>query len=315
MIYEVRQLLKAFKKHYGVDCAVHYGSIFELIGPFTLFSQRNKNNTFIDYDAARALFSRLLTMHCIDRTIPFVDVVEDVFKIRLTRTKARGQKRWTVGDVSRLTDISDFFQRRATNRPRATTSSRDGCIKMYTNARDLPSKILCVDFEMYEFNHSEIMEIGYVTLNPHTGAMSDTVHIIIDDYIHRKNSTYVADNRDRFHYGSSIRMTLEQAAKHLSQLVMMHDGLLSHGGGRSDSKALNQMCGNQHESLLQFNTDHLSYALTGTKRQYKLCNLALQYDIDCNNIAFHNAGNDAHVTARTFLNMLNVLRSVDVQAA
>ena len=86
---------------------------------------------------------------------------------------------------------------------------------------------MAFDLEVYEHDHSVLLEIGYVIVNfsPTRRPREDDLpkaevtsrkHLIIKENLHYKNKDNVPDNRDGFKFGVSQILSLEDAVKRLA---------------------------------------------------------------------------------------------------
>ena len=98
-------------------------------------------------------------------------------------------------------------------------------VKSAFNTQDQKS-FMAFDLEVYEHDHSEALEIGYVIVNfsptrrQREGGLpkaevTSRKHLIIEENLHYKNKDNVPDNRDGFKFGVSQILSLEDAVKRL----------------------------------------------------------------------------------------------------
>ena len=76
-----------------------------------------------------------------------------------------------------------------------------------------------------------MLEIGFVKFGLQPGAPREYRHYIITDNLHYVNKDHVPDNRDRFLFGESRRMTLRKAAVQFGEDIAGVDFLVTHSGG------------------------------------------------------------------------------------
>ncbi len=92
-----------------------------------------------------------------------------------------------------------------------------------------PREFLAFDIEVYEHDHSEALEIGYVVVRfsparPQTegtnlpkAEVTSRTHLIIEENLHFKNKDHVPDNRDGFVvFGISETMSMADAVERLT---------------------------------------------------------------------------------------------------
>ena len=98
-------------------------------------------------------------------------------------------------------------------------------VKSAFNTEDQKS-FIAFDLEVYEHDHSQVLEIGYVivrfspTRPPTDGDLPEAEvtsrkHLIIEENLHYKNKDNVPDNRDGFRFGVSETLSLEDAVERL----------------------------------------------------------------------------------------------------
>ena len=79
------------------------------------------------------------------------------------------------------------------------------------------STFLAFDTELYEHNHEMLLEIGFVEFTLKDDDSPKFFHYIITDNEHIKNGDNVPDNRDKFQFGTSERLSLREAARQFRQ--------------------------------------------------------------------------------------------------
>ena len=85
-----------------------------------------------------------------------------------------------------------------------------------------------------------MLEIGFVKFGLQPGAPREYHHYIITDNLHYVNKDRVPDNRDRFLFGKSKRMTLREAAEQFEEHIAGADFLVAHSGGNDERFLLKQ---------------------------------------------------------------------------
>lgn len=160
---------------------------------------------------------------------------------------------------------------------------------------------MAFDVETFENDHSKIIEIGFVVTSlTRPDENEQAFHFIIEENSHFVNKDYVPDNRDKFNFGSSQRMSLEEAADKFMQHIRGVDFLVTHSGANDEEYLAS--AGISLEGKPMFDTQLLALALltTGTAvfgLKRLLSDLAIPFDEHI----LHNAGNDAAYTMKVFL--------------
>lgn len=80
----------------------------------------------------------------------------------------------------------------------------------------------------FEFNHELITEIGISLFHSIRGDFSG-VHIIVKEALHCRNGRYVADNKDRYEFGSSIVLSMSEAKQCLWEWISDATAVIGHG--------------------------------------------------------------------------------------
>lgn len=162
------------------------------------------------------------------------------------------------------------------------------------------ARIVTFDVETYEHDKSLTLEVGYVITNLDKPDEKEAFHYIIEENLHYSNKDYVPDNRERFKFGTSQRMSLKETAEKFMQHIADVDFLVTHAG-HNDEKYL-AGCGISLEGKQQFDTQTLALALlTGGPVVYSLKRLLTDLGIDFDEDVLHNAANDAVYTMKVFL--------------
>ena len=160
---------------------------------------------------------------------------------------------------------------------------------------------MAFDVETYENDHSKIIEIGFVVTSlARPEENEQAFHFIIEENSHFVNKDYVPDNRDKFNFGTSQRMSLKEAAEKFMQHLRGVDFLVTHSGANDEEYLASS--GIFLEGKPMFDTQLLALALLtsgtavfGLKRL--LSDLAIEFDEHI----LHNGGNDAAYTMKVFL--------------
>lgn len=159
---------------------------------------------------------------------------------------------------------------------------------------------MAYDVETYEHDKSITLEVGYVITNLDKPDENEAFHYIIEENQHYSNKDYVPDNRERFKFGTSQRMSLKETAEKFTKHIADADFLVTHAG-HNDQKYL-EGCGISLKGKQQFDTQTLALALlTGGPVIYSLKRLLTDLKIDFDEDVLHNAANDAVYTMKVFL--------------
>ncbi|KAJ7394126.1 hypothetical protein OS493_003804 [Desmophyllum pertusum] len=161
------------------------------------------------------------------------------------------------------------------------------------------ARFMAFDVETYEHDKSITLEIGYVFVNLDKPEEKEAFHYIIEENLHYTNKDYVPDNRERFKFGTSQRMSLEKTAEKFKQHIADADFLVTHAGHHDEEYLAG--CGISLEGKQMFDTQALAMALlTGGPNSYSLKRLLSDLEIEFDEDILHNAGNDAVYTMKVF---------------
>jgi hypothetical protein len=155
-------------------------------------------------------------------------------------------------------------------------------------------EIIGIDCEMFEFDQSKTTEIGIGRIS-NSGVHAE--HIIINDYYNLRNKKRVPDNKDNFIFGSSVRMTLEDANSYIKDIFSNAKYVYGHAL-KNDLAQLGVIVKGQ----VRFDTSNLHTQLTVAKegiyttRKTRLSRLCEIYSPELSDTPYHNAGNDIYVT-------------------
>lgn len=158
------------------------------------------------------------------------------------------------------------------------------------------------DVEMFEHNHSLILEVGLALIKD--GKLT-TRHLVIDEHRNYTNGQYVPDNRDSFHFGDSEVVSLDEASSIIESTVANAAGIFGHSVG-NDLRILKvpgSLIGNLPVHDTQDVHKLFAKAVAGdAKATTGLSTIAPQYLGDsAQDLPYHNAGNDIEVTGRILL--------------
>ena len=96
------------------------------------------------------------------------------------------------------------------------------------------STFLAFDIEVYEYDSDKMLEIGFVKFGLQPGSPREYRHYIITDNLHYVNGERVPDNRDKFLFGESRRMTLREAAVQFEEHIAGAEFLVAHSGANDE---------------------------------------------------------------------------------
>jgi hypothetical protein len=160
------------------------------------------------------------------------------------------------------------------------------------------TKFLSFDLEVHDRDRSTILEIGYVKFTLKEGDKPEYFHAIVEENLHLVNLN-VSDNRDEFKFGTSRRMTLKDAAKHLQSEVVDADALVVHAGGNEDKYLAENGITIAEKTMFDTQVLALNLLPSGPKC-WGLKKILQQMYINYDESILHNAGNDAHYTMLAF---------------
>lgn len=137
----------------------------------------------------------------------------------------------------------------------------------------------------------------------------ETFHYIIKENLEYVNGDNVPDNRDRFKFGTSRRMSLRKAAAEIQKHIEEADFLVTHSGAHDEEYLAS--CGVSVSGKQMFDTQILATALLPDgPTLYGLKRLLVDLDIPFDEDILHNGGNDAYYTLKVFLAQKAFLQSV-----
>lgn len=155
-------------------------------------------------------------------------------------------------------------------------------------------EIIGIDCEMFEFDQSKTTEIGIGRIS-NSGVQAE--HIIITDYYNLRNKKRVPDHKDKFIFGSSVRMNLDEANSYIKDIFANTKYVYGHAL-KNDLTQLGVSAPGQ----VRFDTSNLHTQLTIAKdgiyttRKTRLSTLCEIYTPKLSDTPYHNAGNDIYVT-------------------
>ena len=130
------------------------------------------------------------------------------------------------------------------------------------------------------------------------GCRSGNCYVLV--FFRYANKDYVPDNRYRFKFGTSKRMSLRTAATKIQEHIDDADFLVTHSGEHDEEFLAS--CGVSVSEKPMFDTQILAMALLPNgPLLYNLKRLLHDLDIQFDEDVLHNGGNDAFYTMKAFL--------------
>ena len=184
------------------------------------------------------------------------------------------------------------------NRRRDDAETESQNLKRFLRSQS-NATFLAFDTEMYEHDRETLLEVGFVEFTLKDSNTPKFSHYIITDNEHIKNGDNVPDNRNRFRFGISQRMSLFEAAAQFRRHIDGADALVVHGG-REDTRLLAEQ-GIRTQNKTMFDTQMIALALLPAGPNYwGLKKIMGELDISYDESILHNGGNDAAYTMKVF---------------
>ncbi|CAH3033258.1 unnamed protein product [Porites lobata] len=231
----------------------------------------------------------------VDETLPDVAQFRDVTIIKRRISFQGFQSYRDFGNILKEKNLEVERRRYA--------DARKSVRKLRRTLRADPNAlILAFDLEVYEHDHSIILEIGYAMTTLNNPKKMQTFHYIIKENLRYANKDFVPDNRDHFIFGTSKRMSLRKAAAKIQEHIADADFVVTHSGAH-DTEFLDS-CGVSISGKLMFDTQILATALLPDGPPlYSLKRLLEDLEIKFHEKILHNDGNDAVYTMKVFLTL------------
>lgn len=151
-----------------------------------------------------------------------------------------------------------------------------------------------------KINGSPVVVARNLRLKPIPHLVPSLAKLYLCAFYRYANKDYVPDNRYRFKFGTSRRMSLRRAAAKIQEHIDDADFLVTHSGAH-DTDFL-ASCGVSVSDKLMFDTQILATALLPNgPLVYSLKRLMVDLDISFDEDILHNGGNDAFYTMKVFL--------------
>lgn len=158
--------------------------------------------------------------------------------------------------------------------------------------------VAAFDLEWHEHS-KKLTEVGVTKFNTNTLEL-ESYHFIISETYNLRNKTFVPDNKDRFDFGTSMKMSLDEVEQEVVKLFSDVKGIVGHDLS-NDLFFLGQ-CG-LNAAMRTFDTQKLGNLFMEEKRAMNLEKLATFCGMTTSNL--HNAGNDSYYTMACMLHMLS----------
>ncbi|KAI9005652.1 hypothetical protein DFJ74DRAFT_691621 [Hyaloraphidium curvatum] len=172
------------------------------------------------------------------------------------------------------------------------------------------ARLIALDIEAWEHDHSLLLEIGYTTAAfrpaPGVGEGGDGVwimkghHLVVEENAGRRNGMRVEDNRDGFLFGTTQVLPLKKCLAKLRTALRGADYVVAHAA-HSDEKFLRRH-GLGFSGKPVLDTQIMVKCLRGTTEQLRLSRVLDELGMR-NYRGLHNAGNDAYYTMEACLRM------------
>ncbi|KAK9468134.1 hypothetical protein V1512DRAFT_258811 [Lipomyces arxii] len=160
-----------------------------------------------------------------------------------------------------------------------------------------------VDIEAYELDNSLVTEIGIAILDLQKPNRTkfDAFHWRVKERIHLKNGRYVSDASEKFEFGKSRILPLDQCRSDIQELLEMYQGRYAFVGHdpSNDIRYLQKINVKIPEDTPVFDTSEIWKLRVGEGKSSSLSTILDEFDISAWNL--HNAGNDAYYTLQALL--------------
>jgi len=181
--------------------------------------------------------------------------------------------------------------------------------------------LVAVDCEAYEHGHNKITEIGIAILKPQSTTVSQikAIHIIIKEHLHKRNSKYVPDNKDKFLHATSYIMKEKDAISTLKlvldKYITAQDGVLVGHSISSEIKYFKSLGIELLPTVKMLDT--LKLHKLGRSNGGSLGGCLKLLGLPCSYL--HNAGNDAYYTLLVALSycdpVVRIQKNLDIYSS
>ncbi|OWB76026.1 hypothetical protein B5S32_g173 [[Candida] boidinii] len=249
------------------------------------------------------------------------NVMENKFE---SMVKEREEMSELLSDLNNTNDqlqkklLSKYFKILDTkSKKHPMLSNKTNLDKLKNYITKLSSKKHCLlsfDIEAFELNTKIITEIGisiYDPINQRNSIMPHItkIHIIIKEFLNKRNGKYVPDNKDNFLGGASLLMTAGDCKQFIQKLVdfyfiklpeldkSLKNSIFIGHGPSEDLKWLNQMgivLPNRDSEIFEIFDTQQVWSLSHGNHGNSLSRILRFLDIP--HSYMHNAGNDCYFT-------------------
>ncbi len=177
---------------------------------------------------------------------------------------------------------------------------------------------LAIFVEVYERNHSILLELGTALYNRSSERLS-TRHYIVEEHSHLYNKTYVQDYRDYFHFGRSKTVSLRKCLANLLHVLQFNDIAVVCFGSHINLRLLQNLKFDHNrqtdlqKDIVNIIEDLEVFDMMKIFRNYhrrpefsKLRKMAKKFLLNIEDIKIGNAGNDANITMQAFQKFLSI---------
>ncbi|XP_031572321.1 uncharacterized protein YDR514C-like [Actinia tenebrosa] len=160
-------------------------------------------------------------------------------------------------------------------------------------------KFLCFDLEVYDRDWNTMLEIGYVEFTLKEGDRPEYFHAVVNDKIRNRKGF---DNKEKFKFGTTVRMPLKDAGEELKRAIAGSDALVTHSGHNDERYLAENGIVIENKPLFDTQVLGLNLLPTGPKKPttWSLKRILEETHILHDESILHNAGNDAHYTMMAF---------------
>jgi hypothetical protein len=180
-------------------------------------------------------------------------------------------------------------------------------LKFFKDEITKENRFVALDFEAFEWNQKRITEVGFSVFE---NDEYQNFHYIIKENINRRNGKFVPDNKDRFSFGESEVLPLNEALERLSHILSTADYLVGHGVG-NELKWLKKNNVELKQNLKTIDTSILAGGFMKIGGRVSLTRIltfmGIKHDF------LHNAGNDSFYTMKVLHQMSH--GNLDTQVA
>lgn len=152
------------------------------------------------------------------------------------------------------------------------------------------TKLVCLDIEVFEYNHDKILEIGYSILNTKKSSVIRSRQFVVEENLSYRNKRFVPDHKFDFNFGDPVVAPEWIIIRKLKEELKDADYIVGHSIS-DDIKFLKEHIEIKTDTL---DTQNYSGFLEPGAHQMKLSKMLDHLDIPYSYL--HNAGNDCRYT-------------------